>query len=215
MAGIATAVLWVAIGLGVAWLSAQAGAPTASGWLALLSGPVALLIAGRIFNIRGPRDWIGVGAVGIVAVFGVGFAAIFMLTMLTAGRGFPGSLTETPDGSPAPGAAAGPSDSITTYSADPTAPLLTMDPSDVNHIVAAIDELAAADGDEISSWFNREGDWVTEHVNVAFVEHAAVSAYTDRIIGALQKMGDGRFDLTDEVTAILALRDEIAVLAPP
>jgi hypothetical protein len=44
--------------------------------------------------------------------------------------------------------------------------------------------------------------WVTENVNVAFVEDAAVSAYTDQMLAALQKMGDGEFDLTDGVNAI-------------
>jgi len=56
--------------------------------------------------------------------------------------------------------------------------------------------------------------WVAANVDVPFVENEAVRAYTDLTVAALQKMGQGDFDLTDEVNAILALRDDIAALAP-
>ncbi len=89
-----------------------------------------------------------------------------------------------------------------------------MDPSDVTHIVAVIDELTTADGDEIIEWVNREGEWVAANMDVAFVENEAVRAYTDLTIAALQKMGQGDFDLQEEVNAILALRDDVAALSP-
>ncbi len=215
-AGIIAAVLWCAIGLTAAWLSAQAGAPTASGWIALLSGPVALVLAGRFNDIRRLSDWTGAGVVALLVVAGIGSVAIFTLTILTAGKGFPGG-SATPEGIPPGGIGVISSDPVTASPLDttstPHAPM-SMDPSDVAHIVAAIDALAAADADQIVGWFDRESEWVTENLDATFDENAAVSAYIDQLLAALQKMGEGDVDLTDEVTAILALRDAIAALAP-
>jgi len=216
-AGIMAAVLWAVIGVAAAWLSAQAGAPTASGWLALLSGPVALVVVGRRYDIRRLSDWTGAGVVAVLAVVGIGSAAIFFLTLLTAGSGLSDRQTATPEGIPPGGIGVASSDPIATGPLDPALTPqmpLAIDPSDVRHIVAAIDELATAGGDETIEWVNREGEWVTANVDVAFVENEAVSTYTDLTIGALEKMGRGDFDLQDEVDAILALRDEIAALAP-
>jgi hypothetical protein len=216
-AGIIAAVLWAVIGLATAWLSAQAGAPAASGWLALLSGPVALVIVGRRYDIRRLSDWTGAGVVAVLAVVGFGSAAIFFLTLLTAGSGFSDRQAATPEGVPPGGIGVASSDPTPTGPLDPTPTPhvpLAMDPSDVTHIVAAIDELATADGDETIEWVNREGEWVTTNMDVAFVENEAVSTYTDLTIAALEKMGRGDFDLQDEVDAIQALRDEIAALAP-
>ena len=216
-AGIIAAVLWCAIGLTAAWLTAQAGAPTASGWIALLSGIVALLLAGRMNDIRRLSDWTGAGVVAVLVVAGIGSVAIFSLTMLTGGSGFPGRESATPEGIPPGGIGVTSSDSI------PTSPLgatLTphvpqaMDPSDVGHIVGELDELAIADGDQVVDWFDREAEWVTENLDATFDENPPVSAYIDQILAALKKVGDGDLDLTKEVTAILALREPIAALAP-
>ena len=216
-AGIIAAVLWCAIGVIAAWLSAQAGAPTASGWIALLSGPVALVLVGRRYDIHRLSDWTGAGIVAVLVVVGIGSVAIFILTMLTAGSGFPGGQSATPEGFPRGGIGVTSPDPIATSPLDttlsPPSPL-AMDPSDVAHIVASMDELAAADGDQIVDWFDREGEWVTENLDVAFDENPPVSAYLDQMLAALQKVGEGDFDLTDEVTAILALRGSIAALAP-
>ncbi len=216
-AGIIAAVLWVVIGLAAAWLGAQAGAPTASGWIALLSGPVALVAVGRRNGIRRWSDWTGAGVVAVLVVAGIGSVVVFMLTMLTAGAAFPTDGSATPEGVPPGGIGVVTPDPITTSPLDPTPtphPPASMDASDVTHIVAAIDELALADGDEIVDWFDREGEWVAENLNVAFVEDAAVSAYTDQMLAALQKVGAGSVDVNDEVRAILALREDIAALAP-
>ena len=56
--GWASAALWVVVGLALAFLSDRAGQPTASGWLALLSGPAAFLIVGRLDKLRGRGNWI-------------------------------------------------------------------------------------------------------------------------------------------------------------
>jgi hypothetical protein len=216
-AGIIAAVLWCAIGVTAAWLSAQAGAPTASGWIGLLSGLVALVLAGRMNDIRRPSDWAGAGVVAVLVVAGIGSLAIFALTMLTAGSGFPGGESATPEGVPPGGIGVTSSDPITTRPLDTTLPPhvpLAMNPSDVAHIVAALDELATAEGDQVVDWFDREAEWVTEHLDATFDENPPVSAYVDQILAALQKMGEGDLDLTAEVTAILALREAIAALAP-
>jgi hypothetical protein len=216
-AGILVAVLWAVIGLAVAWLSAQAGRPTQSGGLALLAGAVALLIVGWRYKLGRLSDWTRAGIVAVLVVVGIGSVAIFILTLLTAGSGLSGRETATPEGIPPGGIGVASSDPITPGPLDSTlTPQVprAMDRSDVAHIVAAIDELAMADADEIIEWFNREGEWIAAELDVAFVENEAVSAYTDQTLAALQKMGDGDYDLTDEVDAILALRDDIAALAP-
>ena len=216
-AGIIAAVLWCAIGLTAGWLIAQAGVPTASGWIALLSGPLALVLAGRTNDIRRLSDWTGAGVVAVLVVAGIGFVAIFTLTVLTAGFGFPGRESATPEGIPPGGIGVTSSDPIPTSSFDPTlAPEVppAMDPPDVVHIVAAIDELATADGDEVVDWFDREAGWMTDNLDATYDENPPVSAYIDQILGALQKMGESGLDLTDEVAAILALREAIAALAP-
>ena len=80
-----TAVLWVVIGVALAWVSAQAGMPTASGWLALLSGPIALVVVGRRSQLRGLGDWVMATVIAIVAVMAVGGAGIFIWTILAYG----------------------------------------------------------------------------------------------------------------------------------
>jgi hypothetical protein len=70
--------------------------------------------------------------------------------------------------------------------------------NDVGGIVAAVLWAVIGLG---AAWLSAQAG-ATEHVNVAFVEDAAVSAYTDRIIAALQKVGEGALDLTDDMTAI-------------
>jgi hypothetical protein len=79
--GFIAAVLWAAIGMVVAFLSAQTGAPTASGWLALLTGPVVLFIIGRRARIHGRGDWIRAGLLDFGVVVVLGSAAIFLATL--------------------------------------------------------------------------------------------------------------------------------------
>jgi hypothetical protein len=91
---------------------------------------------------------------------------------------------------------------------------LAVDPADVAHIVAAIDELATTDGDGIIAWVNREGQWVADNQDMAMVANETTSAYIQHMLAALQKVVDGGGNFTDDVNAILGLRDEIAAIAP-
>jgi hypothetical protein len=75
--GLVAAVLWAAIGITVAFLSARAGAPTASGWLALLTGPVVLFVVGQRARVRGRGDWIAAGFLEFGVVLALGVTAIF------------------------------------------------------------------------------------------------------------------------------------------
>lgn len=70
--GIITAVGWVGVGLALAYVSAQLGAPKLSGWLALFAGPVVLLVVGRRQRLSRRRDWIASAgiALGLVWLFG-------------------------------------------------------------------------------------------------------------------------------------------------
>jgi hypothetical protein len=79
--GLVAAALWAAIGATVAFLSARAGAPTASGWLALLTGPVALLVVGQRARVRGRGDWILAGLLEFAIVLALGSVAIFFVTL--------------------------------------------------------------------------------------------------------------------------------------
>jgi hypothetical protein len=84
-AGLIAAALWFVIGLAAAWVSALAGAPEASGSLALVSGVAALLIAGRLNDLHHRNDWIGAAVVAILSVAILGGAAIFVFTILAYG----------------------------------------------------------------------------------------------------------------------------------
>jgi hypothetical protein len=79
--GLVAAILWVGLGLAVAFLSARAGAPTASGWLALLTGPVVLFIVGQRARVRGRGDWALAGLLEFGVVLVLGTTAIFSLTL--------------------------------------------------------------------------------------------------------------------------------------
>jgi hypothetical protein len=83
--GLIAAGSWAVIGVVAAWLGAQIGSPTASGWLALLSGPLALFIAGRLNGLHGVGAWVRAGVIALVAVTVVGFAGIFVWTIVTYG----------------------------------------------------------------------------------------------------------------------------------
>ena len=80
-AGFVASLLWVVAGVGLAYVSAQAGKPTASGWLALLAGPVMLAIVGRRFRLRGWRDWLKAGLIAISAIVVVGGVVIFFAAL--------------------------------------------------------------------------------------------------------------------------------------
>lgn len=75
--GVLSALLWTVVGLAAAWVSAQLGAPRLSGWLALLSGPVALWVVGSRYRLASGGDWTRAGCFGLivaVAIFGAGSA---------------------------------------------------------------------------------------------------------------------------------------------
>lgn len=76
--GLVSAALWAAIGGTVAFLSARAGAPMASGWLALLTGPVVLFVVGHRARVHGRGDWILAGSLEFGVVFALGTTAIFL-----------------------------------------------------------------------------------------------------------------------------------------
>jgi hypothetical protein len=73
------------VGLAAAWVSAQAGSPTVSGPIALLCGPVALLVAGRMSKLRGVGDWVRAGVVAVAVITIVGMTGILVGTVLTYG----------------------------------------------------------------------------------------------------------------------------------
>jgi hypothetical protein len=73
------------MGLAAAWVSAQAGSPTVSGSVALLCGPVALLIAGRMSKLHGVGDWTRAGVVAVALITIVGMTGILIWTMLAYG----------------------------------------------------------------------------------------------------------------------------------
>jgi hypothetical protein len=79
------AIVWAVIGLALAWISARTGMPTLSGWLAFLTGPVALVLVGRRQALRGAREWILAAVIAIGAVVIIGGAAIVASTLLTYG----------------------------------------------------------------------------------------------------------------------------------
>lgn len=79
--GLVAAILWVVIGLVVAFVSARVGAPTASGWLALFTGPVVLFIVGQRARVRGRGDWVLAGMLEFGLVMVMGMSAIFFLTL--------------------------------------------------------------------------------------------------------------------------------------
>jgi len=76
-----SATLWALIGFVAAFLSARAGAPTTSGWLALLTGPIVLLVVGRRGQLHGRGDWIRAGSLELGTVVVLGIAAIFFATL--------------------------------------------------------------------------------------------------------------------------------------
>ena len=61
--GLISAVVWIGLGLGLAFLSSRLGAPQLSGWLALLAGPAALAVVGRRHSLNRRRDWILAGGI--------------------------------------------------------------------------------------------------------------------------------------------------------
>jgi hypothetical protein len=78
-----SAVLWVLLGLGLAFVSARLGYPTLSGYLAVLSGLLAVLIVGRRLGLKGSGDWIRailltVGIMWLVVGFASCAAAILI-----------------------------------------------------------------------------------------------------------------------------------------
>jgi hypothetical protein len=75
--GVLSALLWAAVGLAAAWVSAQLGAPRLSGWLAMMSGPLALWIVGSRYRLASRGDWTRAGCIGLIvagAILGVGGA---------------------------------------------------------------------------------------------------------------------------------------------
>ena len=85
-AGVVTGVAWIPIGLALAFVSAQVGAPTASGWLFLVAGVVPFVIVGRRVALRGWRSWTAAGLAAVGCLWLIGGALIFLWAL----AGFPG-----------------------------------------------------------------------------------------------------------------------------
>ena len=84
--GVVTGVAWIPIGLASAFVGAQVGAPTASGWLFLFAGALLFIVAGRRLAIRGWRSWTAAGLVAVGCLWLIGGALIFLWAI----AGFPG-----------------------------------------------------------------------------------------------------------------------------
>ena len=78
--GAASAVVWAVIGLALAWLAAQIGFPSTSGWLAIASAALALPLVGRYYRVREPGDWF----VAALAMVVVGFLMFGVAAMILA-----------------------------------------------------------------------------------------------------------------------------------
>jgi hypothetical protein len=83
--GFATALLWALVGIALAFLLAQIGRPTLSGWAALLTGPVTLLTVGRRTKLHGRGNWTRATVLAIGLIWIVGSAAIFFWAMAAYG----------------------------------------------------------------------------------------------------------------------------------
>jgi hypothetical protein len=83
--GLISAVAWMVLGLLGAWLSAQAGAPRLSGWIAILTGPIALVVVGRYYRVQGPRAWAGAGCIALALALTILLGGILVLTLATYG----------------------------------------------------------------------------------------------------------------------------------
>ena len=73
--GVISAVVWVTLGLGLAFVSSSLEVPQLSGWLALLAGPAALVVVGRRHGLHRRRDWLVAG--------GIAFAVAWVVLGLT------------------------------------------------------------------------------------------------------------------------------------
>jgi hypothetical protein len=63
--GVVAAVVWIALGLGLAFVSSRLGAQQLAGPLALLAGPAALAFVGRRHDLHRGRDWLVAGAIAL------------------------------------------------------------------------------------------------------------------------------------------------------
>jgi hypothetical protein len=64
-----SAVLWVGVGLSLGYVAARLGAPAASGFLALLTGPVVFAVVGRRYALHGSGEWVRAAVALIVIMF--------------------------------------------------------------------------------------------------------------------------------------------------
>jgi hypothetical protein len=67
-AGLVAALLWIGLGLALAYAAARVGIPGASGWLAVVAGPVAIAIAGQRARLIATGDWVRAGALAVLIV---------------------------------------------------------------------------------------------------------------------------------------------------
>ena len=79
--GVLSALVWVGVGLGLAYLSAALGAPTLSGWLAIIAGPVAFGIVGSLHGLSGQRDRARAGCLGLAVALGIFTIGIMVYVM--------------------------------------------------------------------------------------------------------------------------------------
>jgi hypothetical protein len=75
--GLISAVLWIVIGFVVAYVSAKLGAPTLSGWFAVLTGPVVLRVIGGRLGLRDSWAWTQAGLFQLGVVILVISVAIY------------------------------------------------------------------------------------------------------------------------------------------
>jgi hypothetical protein len=74
-------ILWIPVGLIVAFVSKQAGYPQASGWLFIAAGLAMVWIVGRRYGLSGKRTWARAVIGSFVVLALVGSAVLWLWAM--------------------------------------------------------------------------------------------------------------------------------------
>lgn len=191
------AILWVVFGCAVAFLSAMAGAPTASGWLALLTGLVTLVLVGRRVGLNGRRDWILAGLLefGFVLVFGSAALYFAVLSGIFGGSGGSSSVESVAFGT------GGTDCDLTTIAS-------TFAPADPVRAVAEFTpELPA--GTTVTIWLTLDGQ-ILESTRETVTLDTSAECVNGRISDAPLAVGHYRWDISPDAAPAIGAEFDVA-----